>query len=128
MRRDGCGWPGDGLCTAAERGGVTRSDCHGWSAHPHFHFSATILGIRPASFGFGAIRIEPQLGPLRVVKGHIPHPQGMIEVAIRCSEEIHATIQAPPDVPFVLVLASREMQGIGKGTAETFLVHVSRCP
>ena len=68
-----------GLKTAIEMPEPSRSDCHGWAAHPIYHYLATILGIRPASPGFRTVRIEPQLGPLTSAKGKMVHPKGEIE-------------------------------------------------
>src|SRR5439155_24682754 len=39
----------------------SRSDCHGWSAHPLYHYYASVLGIRPAKWGFEEVVIEPRL-------------------------------------------------------------------
>jgi hypothetical protein len=49
----------NGLTTFAETPEPTRSDCHGWSVHPLYHFIASILGIRPTSVGCSAISIQP---------------------------------------------------------------------
>ncbi len=65
-----------GLCTTVEMPEPTRSDCHAWSAHPLFHASATILGIRPAGAGFASVDIAPALGPLLWASGTMPHPGG----------------------------------------------------
>ncbi len=57
----------------------TRSDCHGWGAHPLWHYHATILGVRPAAAGFRRVRVEPRLGPLRRASGRLPHPRGFVQ-------------------------------------------------
>lgn len=69
-----------GLRTAPEQPEPTRSDCHGWGAHPIYHFFATILGVRPAEMGFDRVEITPLPGPLRQLSGKLVHPQGWIEV------------------------------------------------
>ena len=69
-----------GLYTTVEAPEPSRSDCHAWGAHPIFHAFATILGIRPASFGFKSVRITPQLGSLPSARGVLPHPCGDIRV------------------------------------------------
>lgn len=74
---------GLGLKTAIEMPEPSRSDCHGWAAHPLYHYFATILGIRPASVGFNSVAIEPNLGPLNSAKGKMVHPKGDIEVDLR---------------------------------------------
>jgi len=75
-----------GLTTFAEQPEPTRSDCHAWSASPLYEFLATVLGIEPASPGFGSVRIEPHLGRLQQAEGSLPHPQGDIRVALRRSQ------------------------------------------
>ncbi len=86
-----------GLRTTPETPEPTRSDCHSWSAHPLFHFAATILGVRPAGPGFRTVRIQPQLGPLSSARGTVAHKQGLITVDVRRQGE-GATITAtlPP--------------------------------
>jgi hypothetical protein len=68
----------NGLSTFAEKQDPTRSDCHAWSASPNYDFLATVAGIRPASFGFKTVRMEPALGDLKFIKGQMPHPSGII--------------------------------------------------
>ncbi len=67
-----------GLKTTLETPEPSRSDCHGWSAHPLYHNFATILGIRPAEPGFRSVEIMPQLGTLTQAAGTLVHPQGVI--------------------------------------------------
>jgi hypothetical protein len=69
-----------GMYTLVEQPEPTRSDCHAWAAHPVYHYFATILGIRPAAFGFEKVEIRPQLGPLVWAKGDMVHPRGIIRV------------------------------------------------
>ncbi len=69
---------GSGFTTVPENFQNTRSDCHGWGAHPLFHLVANIAGIKPAAFGFKTVRIAPRLGPLQEIKACCPHPRGMI--------------------------------------------------
>lgn len=49
----------NGLTTFAERPEPTRSDCHAWSAHPLYHFAASVMGIRPASAGCATMSFNP---------------------------------------------------------------------
>jgi alpha-L-rhamnosidase len=72
-----------GFVTTPEHDGDTRSDCHGWGAHPLYHHFTGIAGIRPADFGFRAVRVEPQLGPLEHVRARLVHPGGFVEVELR---------------------------------------------
>ena len=57
---------------------TTRSDCHAWGSHPLYHYFATLVGIRPASFGFDEIVVAPALEELGRVEGEMPHPRGTI--------------------------------------------------
>ena len=84
-----------GFKTTVEMPEPSRSDCHAWGAHPLFHTFASILGIRPASFGFQTVRIEPQLGPLAWARGSLPHPHGMITADVTPTG---ATIELPTGI------------------------------
>lgn len=75
-----------GLLTTPERQEPTRSDCHGWSSHPHFHFYATILGIRPGGPGFRTISIAPVWEILHDIEAALPHPKGQIFLQIERGE------------------------------------------
>ena len=72
-----------GLTTFAEKPDPTRSDCHAWSASPNYDFLATVAGIEPAAPGFKSVKMEPHLGPLKEIKGHMPHPQGIISFDLK---------------------------------------------
>lgn len=72
-----------GLTTFAENPEPTRSDCHAWSASPNYDLLATVCGIMPSKAGFSTVKIQPSLGDLTSIKGKMPHPLGMIEVAFQ---------------------------------------------
>ena len=72
-----------GFKTPREKPEPSRSDCHGWSAHPLYHFYASILGVRPGGMGFKKVEIWPQLGGLEHASGTLPHPKGTIELSVR---------------------------------------------
>ena len=76
------GLPAQGFKTTPEMPEPTRSDCHAWGAHPLYHCFATLLGIRPASFGFDTVEITPLPGPLGRLSGSLVHPRGTIDVAL----------------------------------------------
>jgi hypothetical protein len=85
-----------GLKTTVEMPEPTRSDCHAWSSHPLFHYGATLLGVRPASWGFATVEIAPQLGPLQWIQGSMPHALGEIQVRVqRNNHGIEATVSLP---------------------------------
>lgn len=69
-----------GFRTTYESTPEGRSDCHGWAAHPLFHYLASLLGVRPAEMGFRSVEITPQLGPITSAYGRMPHPRGEVEV------------------------------------------------
>lgn len=69
-----------GLSTFAERPEPTRSDCHGWSASPHYEFLALVAGIRPLAPGFTEVLIAPSPGKLTQFRAGIPHPRGRVEL------------------------------------------------
>ena len=67
-----------GLTTWEESKEFSRSDCHGWGASPNIEFYRTVLGIDSDAPGFGIVKVEPNLGSLKNVKGEMPHPKGKI--------------------------------------------------
>lgn len=99
----------NGLCTTIEMPEPTRSDCHGWGAHPLYHLFATILGIRPLRFGFDRVRIAPQPAYLTAISGKLPHPQGFIEADLAFSHEaVRGRVQLPDGVKGVFVWHGKE--------------------
>jgi alpha-L-rhamnosidase len=99
-------FPDRGLITTPEVPDPSRSDCHGWSAHPWFHAFATVLGVRPGAPEFAAVDVRPALGPLREARGRLVHPRGEITVELRRIDDdaLHATVALPPGVPGVLTV------------------------
>ena len=86
----------NGYCTTPEHFGANRSDCHAWGGHPLYHFYTTVLGIRPESFGFEEVSIEPMMGTSKDVEGRMPHPKGFIKVSLhRGLEGIDIFIELP---------------------------------
>lgn len=77
------GLPQLGFRALPEAPEPSRSDCHGWSAHPLFHLYATVAGIRPDRPGFASVLVQPRLGPLQQVQGACVHPRGMIRFDLR---------------------------------------------
>ncbi len=70
--------PAYGFKTTPEQPEPARSDCHGWGAHPLYHFFATLLGIRPGGFGFDTVEIAPMPGDLTHLSGEMVHPRGRL--------------------------------------------------
>jgi alpha-L-rhamnosidase len=71
--------PAQGFKTTPEQPEPTRSDCHGWGAHPLYHYFTSLMGIRPTSFGFEHLEITPMPGTLTSLSGKMVHPRGWIE-------------------------------------------------
>ncbi len=85
-----------GLTTFAETPEPTRSDCHAWSASPLYDFLATVCGVEPGSPAFKTVKIEPHMGPLKYIKGKVPHPAGDIIVDLeRTGTGIKGTVILP---------------------------------
>ena len=81
-----------GLTTFPENSGVTRSDCHGWSAHPLYHYFTSILGVRPVVPGCSEISVKP-VARLKTdpdfpahLSGSLMVPQGKLEVVLQAGE------------------------------------------
>jgi alpha-L-rhamnosidase len=85
-----------GFVTPMEEPEPSRSDCHGWGAHPLYHYFATVTGIRPAGFGFDTVEILPNLGELPFVKAKLPHARGWIEIELH--REGNGVVRLPPEV------------------------------
>lgn len=92
------------LKTLPERPEPSRSDCHAWSAHPLYHYFATMLGIRPAAPGFTAVTVSPLPGSLSWVKAALPHPAGgMIEAEYSRTEAgLRIMVTLPPALSGIL--------------------------
>ena len=98
----------NGLRTPIESAEPTRSDCHAWGAHPLFHFFATLLGIRPAAWGFRQVEIAPMLGRLEHAEGHLVHPAGG-EIVVELDQKggaVHGRVALPPGLAGTLRLPS----------------------
>ena len=101
-----------GLTSPAENPEPTRSDTHAWSAHPLHGLLATVLGVRPASSGFGTVLIAPALGALRRADGRVAHPAGNIDVAlVRVGARgVQATVTLPRGISGVFVWGGRRVR------------------
>jgi len=88
-----------GFRTTPEYFGVTRSDCHAWSAHPLYHFLATVLGVRPAAPGFEQVAVRPLPGPLPRISGTVAHPRGVVRAELAFEGgTLTGTVQLPEGV------------------------------
>jgi len=88
-----------GLTTFAEiverPGSPSRSDCHAWSASPNIEIFRTVLGVDSAAPGFARVRVAPHPGRLGIFDGKVPHPKGMVEVALAAGT---ATVMLPAGI------------------------------
>jgi len=102
--------PAQGFKTPLEKPEPSRSDCHGWGAHPLYHYYATILGIRPGDLGFCSVEITPQLGPLQSASGRLVHPAGgeiVVQVQSEPDGHLHGRVSLPPGVGGMLNVNGR---------------------
>jgi hypothetical protein len=86
-----------GASTWPETGPHSRSECHGWGASPNYHFYSIVAGITSTTPGWRQVRIAPELGPLKELEVHTPHPAGFVELQLkRTSDGLSATVTLPP--------------------------------
>lgn len=80
----------------------TVSLCHPWSSGPAYLIPAYILGVRPATPGFGKIYFSPYLGDLHEAEGRIPTPHGLIRVKLqRAGNEVQSELELPPGIEVI---------------------------
>ncbi|MCX6048777.1 MAG: alpha-L-rhamnosidase [Chloroflexi bacterium] len=85
-----------GFKTTPEQPEPARSDCHGWGAHPLYHFFVTLLGIRPTTFGFDQVEIVPMPGHLTHLTGEMVHPRGRIAADLHFADgQVRGTVVLP---------------------------------
>lgn len=100
-----------GFKTVPENFADTRSDCHGWGAHPLYHLIANVAGIRPASHGFREVLIAPRPGPLKDIEASCPHPHGAINVRYRAGRgRLNADIELPPGLSGRLIFGGQRLK------------------
>jgi len=85
-----------------EKGRLTRSHCHGWSAAPAYFLGAYVLGVRPLAPGFARTLVDPSLGDLPWAKGSIPTPHGRIDIRVeKRGTKLAARVRAPSGIELV---------------------------
>jgi hypothetical protein len=87
-----------GFKTTPEMPEPSRSDCHAWGAHPLYHATTALLGIRPVGFGFRKVHVEPQLGPLQWLRGKLPHPGGDT-IAVSAKRQTDGRLVTETEIP-----------------------------
>ena len=99
-----------GFKTTPEQPEPTRSDCHGWGAHPLYHYFASLLGIRPASLGFERVDIAPMPGHLVSLAGEMVHPRGWIVADLHFENgHVHGNISLPHGVTGMFFFAGKSL-------------------
>jgi hypothetical protein len=110
------GLAANGFVSTVECPEPSRSDCHGWGAHPLYHCLSGLAGMRPDAPGFDRVRIAPCPGPLVRGTARLPHPQGSIALEWERQEgTVDFRIQTP--VPGTFVWSGQET-GFDAGTHE----------
>jgi alpha-L-rhamnosidase len=89
--------------------GSYTSLAHGWASGATADLSEYVLGVQPSSPGYRTWLVQPHIGSLSWVEGHVPTPQGTISVR---------WAQQPPSGRFALQLSAP------KGTKGTVSVPV----
>ena len=79
--------------------GVSRSECHAWSASPNFEMLATFAGIQPQVPGFKKVLVRPLLQKLDKVSGSMAHWAGTVDVKLeKKGKLLTGTIILPPGI------------------------------
>ena len=68
------------MTTCVENDTDERSDCHAWASLMCYEVPAVVLGVRPATPGFGKVHITPLAGKLTAAKGDVITPKGFVNV------------------------------------------------
>lgn len=83
--------------------GFRHSLCHGWASGPTAWLSEHVLGFQVLEPGCKKVRIKPNLGDLKWVKGALPTPFGPITVEHKktLNGKIKSKINAPAQIEIV---------------------------
>jgi len=100
-----------GLTTFVEEPDPTRSDCHAWSASPVYEMLALVSGIKPASPGFEAVRIAPDLNGLGEISTEMPHHKGNIQLELKESKngKLKGRVTLPPGLSGTFAWKGQEL-------------------
>lgn len=81
---------------------LRHSLCHGWSSGPAAFLSRYVLGVQVVESGCKKVKIAPQLGDLKWVKGTYPTPYGVIKIEHKAvNGEVQTKVKAPKGVEVV---------------------------
>lgn len=85
------------LSTILETPGMdSRSDCHGWGAHPLWHLHTGVAGVKSAAPFYRKVLVAPQPGHLTFIKSSTPTPKGMVKLDLRFNDDKVSGIVALP--------------------------------
>ena len=68
---------------------------HAWGTVPLNIIARYVLGVTPATPGFGNVRVRPQTGSMSKVSGSVPIPGGQVKVNV---DNGHLTVDSPRPV------------------------------
>lgn len=92
-----------------DRGRVTRSHCHGWSAAPGYFLPRIILGVRPMEPGFSRVEISPYDAGLDRAEGSVPTPLGPLKVAWEKADgKLEINVDAPEGCSYEIIAPKKE--------------------
>ncbi|WP_347840172.1 alpha-L-rhamnosidase C-terminal domain-containing protein [uncultured Draconibacterium sp.] len=82
---------------------LRHSFCHGWASGPTPWLTENVLGVKVLEPGCKKVKIEPNLGTLKWVKGTYPTPYGLIKIEhkLGIKGKIVSKIEAPEGVEIV---------------------------
>jgi len=84
-----------GYKTPLETPEPSRSDCHGWGAHPLYHLAVNLAGVRPDGDFFSRVRIAPNPASLKKISCRVPHPRGVLVLDLDFADDVSGTVELP---------------------------------
>ncbi|MDD3077610.1 MAG: alpha-L-rhamnosidase C-terminal domain-containing protein [Paludibacter sp.] len=84
--------------------GLRLSLCHGWASGPTSWLTKHVLGVTPVEPGCRTLRIKPNLGSLKSVKGTFPTPYGVVSISCTKNDKgkVVSEVKAPDKVKIVM--------------------------
>ena len=83
---------------------LRHSLCHGWASGPAPFISKHILGVQILEAGCKKIKISPNLGNLKWVKGTYPTPFGVVEIEheLQADGKLLSKVNAPKEIEIIV--------------------------
>lgn len=84
--------------------GLRLSLCHGWASGPTSWLTKHVLGVTPIGPGCSILKIKPNLGPLKHVKGTFPTPYGIVTISCTKNDKgkVVSDVKAPKGIKIVM--------------------------